>query len=109
MHSSIFIITHPVFWFHFTDVLLCSYNAAGNSHGSFLPCPISCYLTRRTGIKFSFALTQMLQMFACLLIAKTSIFQTIVTGAGDETLRFWNVFPSPKSQVNDFLVDGENS
>ncbi|KAJ8767613.1 hypothetical protein K2173_018171 [Erythroxylum novogranatense] len=24
--------------------------------------------------------------------------QTIVTGAGDETLRFWNVFPSPKSQ-----------
>ncbi|PWZ20242.1 Protein FIZZY-RELATED 1 [Zea mays] len=25
--------------------------------------------------------------------------QTIVTGAGDETLRFWNVFPSPKSQT----------
>ena len=25
--------------------------------------------------------------------------QTIVTGAGDETLRFWNVFPGPKSQV----------
>lgn len=24
--------------------------------------------------------------------------QTIVTGAGDETLRFWNIFPSPKSQ-----------
>ncbi|XP_024518977.1 protein FIZZY-RELATED 2 isoform X1 [Selaginella moellendorffii] len=24
--------------------------------------------------------------------------QTIVTGAGDETLRFWNVFPCPKSQ-----------
>lgn len=24
--------------------------------------------------------------------------QTIVTGAGDETLRFWNVFPAPKSQ-----------
>ena len=29
--------------------------------------------------------------------------QTIVTGAGDETLRFWNVFPSPKSQVNKFF------
>ncbi|KZV19465.1 protein FIZZY-RELATED 2 [Dorcoceras hygrometricum] len=26
--------------------------------------------------------------------------QTIVTGAGDETLRFWNLFPSPKSQAN---------
>ncbi|KAI3804785.1 hypothetical protein L1987_26594 [Smallanthus sonchifolius] len=25
--------------------------------------------------------------------------KTIVTGAGDETLGFWNVFPSPKSQV----------
>ncbi|KAL5560924.1 hypothetical protein UlMin_030671 [Ulmus minor] len=24
--------------------------------------------------------------------------QTIVTGAGDETLKFWNAFPSPKSQ-----------
>ncbi len=24
--------------------------------------------------------------------------QTIVTGAGDETLRFWNVFPGPKAQ-----------
>lgn len=23
--------------------------------------------------------------------------QTIVTGAGDETLRFWSVFPGPKS------------
>ena len=23
---------------------------------------------------------------------------TIVTGAGDETLRFWNVFPSSKSR-----------
>jgi cell division cycle 20-like protein 1, cofactor of APC complex len=22
--------------------------------------------------------------------------QTIVTGAGDETLRFWNAFPGPK-------------
>ncbi|XP_038679200.1 protein FIZZY-RELATED 2-like [Tripterygium wilfordii] len=27
--------------------------------------------------------------------------QTIVTGAGDETLRFWNVFPSPKSPNTD--------
>lgn len=26
--------------------------------------------------------------------------QTIVTGAGDETLRFWNVFPSSKTQQN---------
>ncbi|KAL8520382.1 hypothetical protein ACS0TY_011058 [Phlomoides rotata] len=29
--------------------------------------------------------------------------QTIVTGAGDETLRFWNVFPSPKSQVSTLI------
>ncbi|KAH9604333.1 hypothetical protein KSS87_023404, partial [Heliosperma pusillum] len=27
--------------------------------------------------------------------------QTIVTGAGDETLRFWNVFPSSKSQTSE--------
>lgn len=30
--------------------------------------------------------------------------QTIVTGAGDETLRFWNVFPSPKSQNTDSQI-----
>ncbi|QCE09770.1 cell division cycle 20-like protein 1 [Vigna unguiculata] len=32
--------------------------------------------------------------------------QTIVTRAGDETLRFWNVFPSPKSQVIYSFKDG---
>lgn len=30
--------------------------------------------------------------------------QTIVTGAGDETLRFWNVFPSAQSQGHDNSV-----
>jgi cell division cycle 20-like protein 1 (cofactor of APC complex) len=25
--------------------------------------------------------------------------QTIVTGAGDETLRFWNVFPETKTEA----------
>ncbi|CAI9288948.1 unnamed protein product [Lactuca saligna] len=30
--------------------------------------------------------------------------QTIVTGAGDETLRFWNAFPSPKSQNNESAI-----
>ncbi|KAH0921104.1 hypothetical protein HID58_021913 [Brassica napus] len=34
--------------------------------------------------------------------------QTIVTGAGDETVRFWNVFPSMKTQ-NEALRSGENS
>ncbi|XP_024369884.1 protein FIZZY-RELATED 1 [Physcomitrium patens] len=33
-----------------------------------------------------------------LYLATSPDGQTIVTGAGDETLRFWNVFPSPKSQ-----------
>ncbi|KAF9591176.1 hypothetical protein IFM89_002131 [Coptis chinensis] len=32
--------------------------------------------------------------------------QTIVTGAGDETLRFWNVFPSPKFQRSDVKGKG---
>eukprot|EP00850_Spirogloea_muscicola_P005172 SM000023S07628 [mRNA] locus=s23:497051:499181:- [translate_table: standard] len=30
--------------------------------------------------------------------AATAQMQTIVTGAGDETLRFWNIFPSAKAQ-----------
>lgn len=30
--------------------------------------------------------------------------QTVVTGAGDETLRFWNVFPGPKTQGADSSV-----
>lgn len=33
-----------------------------------------------------------------LYLAMSPDGQTIVTGAGDETLRFWNVFPGPKSK-----------
>eukprot|EP00249_Psilotum_nudum_P013438 c24334_g1_i3 orf=767-2278(-) len=36
--------------------------------------------------------------FRVLYLAMSPDGQTIVTGAGDETLRFWNVFPSPKSE-----------
>ena len=32
--------------------------------------------------------------------------QTIVTGAGDETLRFWNAFPGPKSREGSRLGSG---
>ncbi|XP_038876205.1 protein FIZZY-RELATED 2 [Benincasa hispida] len=39
--------------------------------------------------------------FRVLYLAISPDGQTIVTGAGDETLRFWNVFPSPKSQNTD--------
>eukprot|EP00250_Pteridium_aquilinum_P008694 c18141_g1_i1 orf=281-1864(+) len=38
--------------------------------------------------------------FRVLYLAISPDGQTIVTGAGDETLRFWTVFPSPKSQNN---------
>ena len=33
-----------------------------------------------------------------LYLAASPDGQTIVTGAGDETLRFWNVFPPKKQQ-----------
>lgn len=33
-----------------------------------------------------------------LYLAMSPDGQTIVTGAGDETLRFWNVFPAEKSK-----------
>ena len=35
--------------------------------------------------------------------------QSIVTGAGDETLRFWNLFPSIKAKANDSLTGGLSS
>ncbi|XBI01316.1 hypothetical protein VPH35_130120 [Triticum aestivum] len=41
--------------------------------------------------------------FRVLYLAISPDGQTIFTGAGDETLRFWNVFPSPKSQSSDSL------
>lgn len=34
-----------------------------------------------------------------LYLAMSPDGQTIVTGAGDETLRFWNIFPSMKTQA----------
>ncbi|KAJ6798278.1 protein FIZZY-RELATED 2-like [Iris pallida] len=43
--------------------------------------------------------------FRVLYLAISPDGQTIVTGAGDETLRFWNVFPSPKFQSFTSLVD----
>ncbi|KAJ1416071.1 WD40/YVTN repeat-like-containing domain superfamily [Sesbania bispinosa] len=41
--------------------------------------------------------------YRVLYLAVSPDGQTIVTGAGDETLRFWNVFPSRKSQDFQFL------
>jgi cell division cycle 20-like protein 1 (cofactor of APC complex) len=38
--------------------------------------------------------------FRVLYLAMSPCGQTICTGAGDETLRFWNVFPSPKSRTD---------
>ena len=38
--------------------------------------------------------------FRVLFLAISPDGQTIVTGAGDETLRFWNVFPGLKSQTS---------
>jgi len=35
--------------------------------------------------------------------------QTIVTGAGDETLRFWNVFPSAQSKATVSTATSQNS
>lgn len=34
-----------------------------------------------------------------LYLAMSPDGQSIVTGAGDETLRFWNVFPGPRSKT----------
>jgi cell division cycle 20-like protein 1 (cofactor of APC complex) len=34
--------------------------------------------------------------FRVLYLAASPDGQTLVTGAGDETLRFWNVFPAKK-------------
>ena len=37
--------------------------------------------------------------FRVLYLAMSPDGETIVTGAGDETLRFWKVFPSDKSKI----------
>ncbi|WZZ14468.1 hypothetical protein YC2023_107557 [Brassica napus] len=42
--------------------------------------------------------------FRVLYLAVSPDGQTIVTGAGDETLRFWNIFPSPKSQSRESKI-----
>ncbi len=39
-----------------------------------------------------------------LYLAMSPDGQSIVTGAGDETLRFWNVFPGPKSDSREGTV-----
>ena len=39
--------------------------------------------------------------FRVLYLAISPNGQTIVTGAGDETLRFWNVFPEYKEDIGE--------
>ena len=36
--------------------------------------------------------------FRVLYLAMSPCGKTVVTGAGDETLRFWNIFPSIKNK-----------
>ena len=44
--------------------------------------------------------------YRVLYLAMSPDGQTIVTGAGDETLRFWNAFPGPKSREGSRLGSG---
>jgi len=70
-------------------------------------CTLRCHRMDRLLFFFlSLLILLIIILYFCLLSYNTCIntlflylLQTIVTGAGDETLRFWNVFPSPKSQV----------
>ena len=41
--------------------------------------------------------------FRVLYLSMSPDGQAIVTGAGDETLRFWNVFPSSRSKTHSML------
>lgn len=45
--------------------------------------------------------------FRVLYLAMSPDGQTIVTGAGDETLRFWSVFPGPRNKAG--LLSGQSS
>jgi len=44
--------------------------------------------------------------FRVLYLAMSPDGRTIVTGAGDETLRFWDLFPASKTEVADTLDNG---
>lgn len=43
--------------------------------------------------------------YRVLYLAMSPDGQTVVTGAGDETLRFWNVFPAPRSRAGSGPTD----
>jgi cell division cycle 20-like protein 1 (cofactor of APC complex) len=47
--------------------------------------------------------------FRVLYLSMSPDGQNIVTGAGDETLRFWNVFPPLKSGKTDNLFGSSSS
>ena len=42
--------------------------------------------------------------YRVLYLAMSPDGQSIVTGAGDETLRFWNVFPGPKQSYGALAI-----
>ncbi len=73
--------------------------------------PVSTFVTSQTLISSVINSLQITSLFIqvttltghtyrVLYLALSPDGQTIVTGAGDETLRFWNVFPGSKSRSN---------
>lgn len=47
--------------------------------------------------------------YRVLYLAMSPCGQNIVTGAGDETLRFWNIFPSVKNKALSVLGGGNSN
>jgi WD40 repeat protein len=60
-----------------------------------------CFVWFRVLMELLSSLSSLFSLLFSLLslsLYLTPCVQTIVTGAGDETLRFWNVFPSAASK-----------
>ena len=62
-----------------------------------IPC-LACTRSQRRPCPSSQVATLTGHTLRVLYLAMSPDGQTIVTGAGDETLRFWNVFPGPKTK-----------
>ncbi len=108
-------------------------NLAWSKHASELvcDCPVVSFLLRTQALHFSqvsthgYSQNQILvwkypslvqvakltgHSYRVLYLAMSPDGEAIVTGAGDETLRFWNVFSKARSQkVSSFILCASNS
>lgn len=85
--------------YNLVDKFWLGCNSNWPQHASAVPCNVSWWSGTNNVRTYQISIFLKMKGNFHFVIIFVQL-QTIVTGAGDETLRFWNVFPSMKAPVS---------